>query len=67
MRKETYAGLGLLFIIFIICLIIFGPFITIWALNTLFLLNIPFTPGTWFAVLWLGMIIRPSTWKKSDS
>jgi hypothetical protein len=31
--------------------VIFGPFLIIWAVNTLFSLTIPFTLKTWFAVL----------------
>ena len=39
-------------------LIVFGPFFTIWALNTLFpLLNIPYTLETWVAVCVLTTII----------
>lgn len=43
-------------IIVIICiaLIVFGPLISIWALNLLFGLTIPYTLATWFAVLWLS-------------
>lgn len=37
--------------------VIFGPFVTIWALNLLFNLTIPVTLGTWFAVLWLGGVV----------
>lgn len=54
MSYNSLVGLGILFILFLISLIIFGPLITIWSLNTLFLLNIPMNLGTWFAVLWLG-------------
>ena len=39
-------------------LIVFGPFFTIWALNTLFpLLNIPYTLETWVADCVLTTII----------
>jgi len=44
-------------------LIITGPFLTIWALDTLFpVLNIPYTLETWFAVaiLTAGYAIRPN-------
>jgi hypothetical protein len=33
--------------------IVFGPFITIWSLNTLFTLSIEYTLETWCAVVWL--------------
>lgn len=38
----------------IIALIIFGPLITIWAINLLFGLTIPMNIGTWFASFWLS-------------
>ncbi len=41
-------------ILLIILVIIFAPLVTIWALNTLFLLAIPYTFWTWLAVLILG-------------
>ncbi len=37
-----------------IVVVIFGPLVTIWALNTLFLLDIPMNFGTWLAALILG-------------
>jgi len=43
-------GIGLV----VVAAIVFGPIITIWALNLLFGLTIPSTFATWFAVLWLG-------------
>lgn len=43
----------------IVVLIIIGPFLTIWALNTLFpALAIAYTIETWAAVILLGMAIR---------
>ena len=43
----------------IILLIIIGPFLTIWALNTLFpALAIGYTLETWAAVILLGMFMR---------
>lgn len=47
-------GLYLLGIImFLVLVIIFGPIITIWALNTLFALGIELSFFTWLATLWL--------------
>jgi len=46
------AGLGVIVLVLIVALI-FSPFLTIWALNTLFGLKIAFTLSTWFAVVWL--------------
>ncbi len=51
-------GTALLVIFFLILVVIFGPIITIWALNTLFpVLAIPTNFATWFAALWLGGFI----------
>lgn len=41
----------------IILLIIFGPLATIWALNTVFSLNIAYTFWTWLGTLVLQSII----------
>lgn len=42
-------------------LILIGPLLTIWALNTLFpVLAIPYTFWTWAAALILGSLIGPS-------
>jgi multidrug efflux pump subunit AcrB len=39
---------------FIAVIVIFGPLITIWSLNTLFpVLAIPSNIATWFATLWV--------------
>jgi hypothetical protein len=39
---------------FIAVIVIFGPLITIWSLNTLFpVLAIPSNITTWFATLWI--------------
>ncbi len=43
-----------LIICLLICLMIFGPMITVWALNTLFGLSIPINLATWFAMLWVS-------------
>lgn len=43
----------------IILLVIIGPLLTIWALNTLFpVLAIGYTLETWAAVILLGMALR---------
>lgn len=44
------------FIVLAIALIFVGPVITIWALNTLFNLNIDTNIATWFAVAWLQLV-----------
>lgn len=51
-------GIGAILVLVII-LVVFGPFFTIWALNTLFpVLAIPFTFETWCATILLGMFLR---------
>ena len=46
-------------IILIILLIILGPIVTIWSLNTLFpVLAIPYTLETWIATVVVAGIIR---------
>ena len=48
-------------VLFLIVLLaaIFGPFITIWALNTLFpVLAIPYTIETYFAVMAIGIFLN---------
>lgn len=47
----------LLIIILLLILIAIGPWFVIWALNTLFLLSIPFTLKTWAATLVLTVMI----------
>jgi hypothetical protein len=49
------------FVLFLVLLFltIFGPFITIWALNTLFpVLAIPYTLETYFAVIALSIFFH---------
>lgn len=63
MKAETKILLWLLFIVF---LLVAGPLLTIWALNTLFpALAIPTTFDTWVAVVILGAFIRGETVKVS--
>lgn len=46
-------------ILFIIFLVVVGPILTIWALNTLFpALAIPYTVETWFAVVVIGGVLK---------
>ena len=42
-------------------LVVIGPFLTIWALNTLFpVLAIPYTMETWAAMILLGGLFKVS-------
>lgn len=50
---------ALLLILIIAAAVIFGPLALIWSLNTLFLLNIPYTLTTWAAALVLGAAVAP--------
>jgi len=52
--------LALLFaVVLIVALVIVGPLLTIWALNTLFpALAIPYTIETWFAVIILAGVFK---------
>ena len=44
----------ILLVILIIAILVFGPLVSIWSLNTLFpSLAIPYAIETWFATLWL--------------
>ena len=46
-------------LVFVLLIIIFGPLLTIWALNTLFTsLNIAYGFAEWLAIILLGMAIR---------
>lgn len=47
----------ILAIIFFLLMLIFSPLLTIWALNTLFSLGIAYTFSTWFAMLWVNMLL----------
>ena len=48
-----------LVLILVFTVIIFGPIVTIWALNTLFpVLAIPYTIETWLATVIIGGIFR---------
>lgn len=49
----------ILLVALIVGILIAGPILTIWALNTLFpVLAIPFTLETWAAVVLLGAFLR---------
>ena len=48
-----------LILAFVIFLIVLGPILTLWALNTLFpALAIPYTIETWIAALILGGLLK---------
>jgi len=51
---------------FIILLILVGPLVTIWSLNTLFGLGIAYTFWTWLAMVVLGMFFNARIGQKSS-
>jgi len=54
---KVFAILGV--VALVILLLIFGPLLTIWSLNTLFpALAIPYTMETWAAIVLMGMWVR---------
>lgn len=53
---KIFASFGILgAVAFVFVMIIFGPFISIWSLNTLFGLGIAYSFKTWLAAIWLQM------------
>jgi hypothetical protein len=53
-----------LLLLLVVALVIAGPLLWIWALNTLFpVLEIPYTIWTWFAALLLGGVVGNRTYK----
>jgi hypothetical protein len=57
MTKTTKDIIKLVFFcLLIIAIVIFGPFATVWALNTLFpILSIPYTFYSWLAVVVMNL------------
>lgn len=53
-NSAATAGFALIFLLLL--LIVFTPWITIWALNTLFNLGIAYTFWTWLAAAWLSIV-----------
>jgi hypothetical protein len=43
-------------VLLIVVMIVFGPLVTIWSLNTLFGMGIEYTLWTWLAAVWLSMV-----------
>jgi len=53
------SSLALLIVVVAILLVIFGPFATIWSLNTLFpVLAIPYTFDTWAAIVIVASLFK---------
>jgi len=62
MDDVAFKVLGLIILLaLLVLLVIYGPQITIWAINLLFGLAIPITFKTWFACLWVqGIVYGPT-------
>ena len=50
----------------IAAIIVFGPIITIWSLNTLFGLSIEYNFWTWLAALFIGALVHGRSSKSKD-
>ena len=60
--ESMSVSTALLIVVSIIGLIIIGPFISIWAINTLFpAAAIPYAWPTWLAMAWLHLTIFSKT------
>lgn len=54
---KILASFGVVGIVaFVLLMIVFGPFISIWSLNALFSLGIAYSFKTWLAAIWLQMV-----------
>lgn len=65
---------GEIFVVFVllaivIVLIVVGPIFTIWSLNTLFSMEIPYNFQTWVAMIWVHTILYGirTSFKKTSS
>lgn len=48
----------ILVLVLVVAVVISGPLLVIWALNTIFILAIPYNLSTWFAMLVLGIVVN---------
>lgn len=69
MNKDALQAMGgVTVIILILLLLIAGPLLTIWALDTLFpALAIPYSWQTWCAVILLGLAMNPTARKAKNA
>jgi hypothetical protein len=59
LNSNTRTGAAILvLLLLVIAVLVFAPLATIWAVNTLFTLTIPFTLETWAATLLIGAFLR---------
>ena len=52
MTKDVAVGFAI--VALIVAIVVFGPLLIIWSLNTLFALSIEYSLATWFAALVLS-------------
>ena len=62
--KNSVLG-SIIILCIVACLLVFSPFISIWAVNTLFNAGIPYKFSTWLAALWINGLIAGSSGIKS--
>jgi hypothetical protein len=55
---DKVIALAVMALIYIVILVIIGPYFTIWSLNTLFGLGIVYSFKTWMAVVWLQLVLH---------
>lgn len=55
--KDIDVPTSITIVLIAILVIVFFPFVTIWSLNTLFSLDIPYTLSTWFATAWITLLV----------
>lgn len=56
--EITKVFVVLILLLLLVALVVFGPIFTIWSLNTVFGLKIPFNFQTWAAVIWLMTVFH---------
>ncbi len=52
--------------VLVVTIVLLGPLISIWALNTLFSLGIAYTFWTWLAMAWVGAVLSAKIGQKSS-
>jgi hypothetical protein len=57
---------GIFIIILFVLVVVLGPLVLIWALNTLFALGIAYTFWTWLAALVLGWTVSGASARSSS-
>jgi hypothetical protein len=66
MRKSMSIGTAIALLVLALLLIVVGPLVSIWALNTLFGLGIQYSVATWAAAAWCTMLFSSSAVSKAS-